>query len=71
MINTAVPAGETAPDVFFLDMRQVAWDGTAGVTLTAPSGHGRGDLLALIALRALVRGCASARLLAAAMGAGV
>jgi alkylation response protein AidB-like acyl-CoA dehydrogenase len=41
MITTAVPAGETAPDMFFLDMRQVAWDGMAGITLTAPwEGHG-------------------------------
>jgi alkylation response protein AidB-like acyl-CoA dehydrogenase len=41
MITTALPEGESAPDVFVLDMRQVAWDGTAGVTLTAPwEGHG-------------------------------
>jgi alkylation response protein AidB-like acyl-CoA dehydrogenase len=41
MLTTAMPEGETAPDVFFLDMRKVAWDGTAGVTLTAPwEGHG-------------------------------
>jgi alkylation response protein AidB-like acyl-CoA dehydrogenase len=41
MLTTAIPEGETAPDVFFLDMRQVAWDGTAGVTLTAPwDGYG-------------------------------
>ena len=41
MMTTALPEGESAPDVFVLDMRQVAWDGTAGVTLTAPwEGHG-------------------------------
>jgi alkylation response protein AidB-like acyl-CoA dehydrogenase len=41
MMTTAMPAGETAPDVFVLDMRQVAWDGTARVALTAPwEGHG-------------------------------
>lgn len=41
MITTALPEGETTPDLFFLDMRGVPWDGTAGVTLTAPwDGHG-------------------------------
>ena len=41
MLTTAIPEGEAAPDVFFLDMRNVAWDDTAGVTLTAPwDGHG-------------------------------
>lgn len=41
MLTTAIPEGETTPDVFFLDMRKVAWDGSAGVTLTAPwDGHG-------------------------------
>ena len=41
MITTALPQGETTPDLFFLDMRGVHWDGTAGVTLTAPwDGHG-------------------------------
>ena len=30
MFTTAIPEGETAPDVFFLDMRNVAWDGMAG-----------------------------------------
>jgi alkylation response protein AidB-like acyl-CoA dehydrogenase len=41
MFTTAITEGETAPDVFFLDMRNVAWDGTAGVTLTAAwDGHG-------------------------------
>ena len=36
MITQAVPEGETAPDVFYMDMRGVPWDGTAGATLTAP-----------------------------------
>jgi alkylation response protein AidB-like acyl-CoA dehydrogenase len=41
MLTTAIPEGETTPDVFFLDMRMVTWDGTAGVTLTAPwDGYG-------------------------------
>lgn len=41
MITQAVPRGESAPDVFYMDMRGVAWDGTAGATLTrAWDGHG-------------------------------
>lgn len=41
MITTAVPEGENAPDWFFLDVRGVPWDGTAGVRLLAPwDGHG-------------------------------
>ena len=41
MITMAVPEGETAPDLFFLDMRGVPWDGSSGVTLTSPwDGHG-------------------------------
>jgi alkylation response protein AidB-like acyl-CoA dehydrogenase len=41
MITVAVPEGETAPDIFVLDMREVPWDGSAGVTLTAAwDGHG-------------------------------
>ena len=41
MITTALPEGETTPDLFFLDMRGVPWDGSAGVTLTTPwDGHG-------------------------------
>jgi alkylation response protein AidB-like acyl-CoA dehydrogenase len=41
MITVAVPEGETAPDMFVLDMREVPWDGSAGVTLTAAwDGHG-------------------------------
>jgi alkylation response protein AidB-like acyl-CoA dehydrogenase len=41
MITVAVPEGETAPDIFVLDMREVPWDGSAGATLTAEwDGHG-------------------------------
>jgi len=41
MVTVAVPEGETAPDMFVLDMRDVPWDGSAGVTLTAAwEGHG-------------------------------
>jgi alkylation response protein AidB-like acyl-CoA dehydrogenase len=41
MITVAVPEGESSPDMFFLDMRDVPWDGSAGVTLTAAwDGHG-------------------------------
>src|SRR6266446_8141360 len=41
MITVAVPEGETAPDMFVLDMRDVPWDGSAGVTPTAAwDGHG-------------------------------
>jgi alkylation response protein AidB-like acyl-CoA dehydrogenase len=41
MLTIAIPEGETAPDVFFLDMRNVAWNGSSGVSLTAPwDGHG-------------------------------
>jgi alkylation response protein AidB-like acyl-CoA dehydrogenase len=41
MITVAVPEGETAPDMFVLDMRELPWDGSAGVTLTAAwDGHG-------------------------------
>lgn len=41
MITMAVPIGETAPDLFVLDMQGVVWDGSAGVTLTAAwDGHG-------------------------------
>ena len=34
MITQAVPEGEAAPDVFYMDMRDVPWDGSAGATLT-------------------------------------
>ena len=41
MITVAVPGEEAAPDLFFLDMRNVRWDGSAGVRLTAEwDGHG-------------------------------
>jgi alkylation response protein AidB-like acyl-CoA dehydrogenase len=41
MVTVAVPEGEAAPDMFALDMREVPWDGSAGVTLTAAwDGHG-------------------------------
>ncbi|MGA7730232.1 MAG: acyl-CoA dehydrogenase family protein [Chloroflexia bacterium] len=41
MITTAVPAGDADPDWFYLDMRGVPWDGSAGVTLMAEwDGHG-------------------------------
>jgi alkylation response protein AidB-like acyl-CoA dehydrogenase len=41
MVTMAVSEGETAPDMFALDMREVPWDGSAGVTLTAAwDGHG-------------------------------
>src|SRR5262245_39147817 len=41
MITNALPEGETAPGLFVLDMRDVPWDGSAGVTLVAPwDGHG-------------------------------
>lgn len=36
MVNTALPEGEAAPDLFFMDMKGVPWDGTAGVPLVAP-----------------------------------
>ncbi len=41
VITTAVPEGEAKPDMFFIDMQNRAWDGTAGVTLLVPwDGHG-------------------------------
>jgi alkylation response protein AidB-like acyl-CoA dehydrogenase len=41
MITTAVPEGEEAPDWFYMDMRNRAWDGSAGVRVTARwDGHG-------------------------------
>jgi alkylation response protein AidB-like acyl-CoA dehydrogenase len=41
MLTTAVPAGETEPDLFYLDMRGVPWDGSTGVKLMAEwDGHG-------------------------------
>jgi len=41
MITVAVPEGESGPEIFILDMRDVPWDGSTGVTLTATwDGHG-------------------------------
>jgi alkylation response protein AidB-like acyl-CoA dehydrogenase len=41
MITTAVPEAEKEPDWFFVDMRGLPWDGSAGVKLIAPwDGHG-------------------------------
>jgi alkylation response protein AidB-like acyl-CoA dehydrogenase len=41
MFTTAVPDGETDPDWFFLDVRGVPWDGSAGLRLLAEwDGHG-------------------------------
>lgn len=41
MITMAVPEGETDPDIFYMDMRDVPWDGSAGITLVgAWDGHG-------------------------------
>ena len=36
MITSALAEGDTAPGLFVLDMRGVPWDGSAGVSLTAP-----------------------------------
>jgi alkylation response protein AidB-like acyl-CoA dehydrogenase len=36
MMTTAVPEGEEQPDTFYLAVRDVAWDGSAGITLVAP-----------------------------------
>jgi alkylation response protein AidB-like acyl-CoA dehydrogenase len=35
MITTAVPDGEEQPDLFFMDMRDVPWDGSRGMKLIA------------------------------------
>lgn len=41
VITTAVPEGEDSFDEYFLDLRDVPLDGTAGVEITAPwDGHG-------------------------------
>ncbi len=41
MVTAAVPIGEAEPDLFFLDMRNVPWDGSSGVKLSFPwDGHG-------------------------------
>lgn len=36
VITTALPDGEITPDLFFIDMRGVPWDGSRGVALAAP-----------------------------------
>jgi alkylation response protein AidB-like acyl-CoA dehydrogenase len=41
MVTMAVPEDETTPDLFYLDMRDVAWDGSTGATLVSEwDGHG-------------------------------
>jgi alkylation response protein AidB-like acyl-CoA dehydrogenase len=41
MITYAVPAGESEPDIFLIDMRGRAWDGSDGLTLVREwDGHG-------------------------------
>jgi alkylation response protein AidB-like acyl-CoA dehydrogenase len=41
MLTSAVPAGESEPDWFYLDVRGVPWDGSTGMELLAPwDGHG-------------------------------
>lgn len=41
MVTTAVPEGEDNPDWFFIDMRNLPWDGSRGVAMTAEwDGHG-------------------------------
>ena len=41
MLTAARPEGESEPDWFLLDVRDVPWDGSRGMTLVAPwDGHG-------------------------------
>ena len=41
MMTVAVPKGETTPDIFLLDTRELPWDGSRGATLIrAWDGHG-------------------------------
>jgi len=41
MTTRALAAGETAPDLFFMEVRNHPWDGSTGLTLTAEwRGHG-------------------------------
>lgn len=41
MITTAVPEGETEPDLFWMDLRDANWDGSTGLKLWAAwDGHG-------------------------------
>ncbi len=36
MLTVAVPEGEARPEVYLLDMRELAWDGSKGLTLVRP-----------------------------------
>jgi alkylation response protein AidB-like acyl-CoA dehydrogenase len=36
MMTAAVPEGDARPDLFYIAVRDVAWDGSCGVTLVAP-----------------------------------
>jgi len=41
MTTQAIPAGESTSDLFYLEVRNVPWDGSTGMQLTAPwQGHG-------------------------------
>jgi alkylation response protein AidB-like acyl-CoA dehydrogenase len=41
MTTRAVPAGESAPELFYLEVRNAPWDGSTGMTLVAEwRGHG-------------------------------
>jgi alkylation response protein AidB-like acyl-CoA dehydrogenase len=41
MMTAAVPEGEEQPDLFYLDVRGVPWDGSTGMELVGPwDGHG-------------------------------
>ncbi|MGH2472246.1 MAG: acyl-CoA dehydrogenase family protein [Candidatus Limnocylindria bacterium] len=41
MITTALPAGASSPEIFYVDVRGALRDGSAGITLVAPwDGHG-------------------------------
>ena len=41
MITSAIPQGEAGPDVFFMNLRGLPWNGSAGVRLLAAwDGHG-------------------------------
>ena len=41
MVTYAVPEGEAEPDIFLIDMRDRAWDGSTGLTLVREwDGHG-------------------------------
>jgi alkylation response protein AidB-like acyl-CoA dehydrogenase len=41
MVTSAIPTGESQADWFYLDVRDVAWDGSQGMRLVAPwDGHG-------------------------------